>query len=127
MSGLALGGPDSVHEPVSGGLILSLCSDIVVAADSAVFQVPEASVGHPLAMYRLARLLKENGRPDESERWLRRAAEAGHPGALYTLGKLTFEQGRQREAGHWLRGAADAGHAKIFGLHQNRRRLRPSL
>jgi TPR repeat protein/DNA-binding XRE family transcriptional regulator len=73
--------------------------------------LPEASVGDPLAMYRLARLLKKNGRPDESERWLRSAAEAGHPGALYTLGKLTFEQGRQREAEHWLRGAADAGHA----------------
>jgi TPR repeat protein/DNA-binding XRE family transcriptional regulator len=73
--------------------------------------LPEANVGDPLAMYRLAHLLKRNGRPDESERWLRRAAEAGHPGALNTLGRLTFEQGRQREAEHWLRSAANAGHA----------------
>ena len=73
--------------------------------------LPQASVGDPPAMYRLARLLKQNGRPDESERWLRSAAEAGHPGALYTLGKLAFEQGRHREAELWLRGAADAGHA----------------
>jgi enoyl-CoA hydratase len=29
----------------AGGLILALCSDIVLAAESAVFQVPEASVG----------------------------------------------------------------------------------
>jgi TPR repeat protein/DNA-binding XRE family transcriptional regulator len=73
--------------------------------------LPQASVGDPPAMYRLARLLKQNGRPDESERWLRSAAEAGHPGALYTLGMLAFEQGRHREAELWLRGAADAGHA----------------
>jgi DNA-binding XRE family transcriptional regulator len=73
--------------------------------------LPQASVGDPPAMYRLARLLKQNGRPEESERWLRSAAEAGHPGALYTLGKLAFEQGRHREAKLWLRGAADAGHA----------------
>jgi TPR repeat protein/DNA-binding XRE family transcriptional regulator len=73
--------------------------------------LPQASVGDPPAMYRLARLLKQNGRLDESERWLRSAAEAGHPGALYTLGMLAFEQGRHRESELWLRGAADAGHA----------------
>jgi TPR repeat protein/DNA-binding XRE family transcriptional regulator len=72
--------------------------------------LPQANGGDPQAMYRLARLLRENGRPDESERWLRRAAEHGHPGALFTLGNLVAEEGGHSEAVHWLRGAADAGH-----------------
>jgi TPR repeat protein/DNA-binding XRE family transcriptional regulator len=66
--------------------------------------------GDPRAMYELAQLFRKNGRPDEAERWFRRAAEAGHPGALFNLGNLAYEDRRHREAEHWLTEAADAGH-----------------
>ena len=72
--------------------------------------IPQANVGDPSTMYRLARVLREIGRPDESERWLRRAAEAGHPGALFALGNLVAAEGRRHEAERLLLGAADAGH-----------------
>jgi DNA-binding XRE family transcriptional regulator/tetratricopeptide (TPR) repeat protein len=72
--------------------------------------LPVARRGDPRAMYKLARLFKKNGRPDEAERWFRRAAEAGHPGALFNLGNLAYEDGRHREAEHWLTEAAEAGH-----------------
>ena len=74
--------------------------------------LPQASVGDPLAMYRLARLLKQNGRPDEAQNGgCAVRPRPADPGALYTLGKLASEQGRHREAELWLRGAANAGHA----------------
>lgn len=66
--------------------------------------------GDPRAIYELAQLYRKNGRPDEAERWFRRAADAGHPGALFNLGNLAYEDGRHREAEHWLSEAADAGH-----------------
>ena len=66
--------------------------------------------GDPRAMYELAQLFRKNGRPDEAERWFRRAAEVGHPGAFFNLGNLAYEDGRHREAEHWLTEAADAGH-----------------
>lgn len=72
--------------------------------------LPVARRGDPRAMYELGRLFRTNGRPDEAERWYRRAAEAGHPGALFNLGNLAYEDGRHREAEHWLTEAADAGH-----------------
>ena len=72
--------------------------------------LPVARRGDPRAMYKLARLFKKNGRPDEAERWFRRAADAGHPGALFNLGNLAYEDGRHREAEHWLTEAAEAGH-----------------
>lgn len=72
--------------------------------------LPVARKGDPSAMYELAQLFRKNGRPDEAERWFRRAAEAGHPGALFNLGNLAYEDGRHREAEHWLTEAADAGH-----------------
>lgn len=78
--------------------------------------LPVARRGDPHAMYRLARLYRKNGRPDEAERWFRRAAEAGHPGALYNLGNLAYEDGRHREAEHWLNEAAEAGHPNAMYL-----------
>jgi len=82
--------------------------------------VPSARRGDPVAMYNLARALKKNGRPDEAELWLRRAAEAGHPGALFNLGNLAYEDDRREEAERWLRNAAEAGHPdamhRLWGL-----------
>ena len=78
--------------------------------------LPAARRGDPRAMYRLARLFRKSGRPDEAERWFRRAAEAGHPGALYNLGNLAYEDGRRREAEHWLTAAAEAGHPNAMYL-----------
>jgi TPR repeat protein/DNA-binding XRE family transcriptional regulator len=72
--------------------------------------LPQARSGDPLAMYKLARLLRKYRRPDEAELWFHRAAGVGHPGALFVLGTLAYEGGRRSEAERWWRDAAEAGH-----------------
>jgi TPR repeat protein len=54
-------------------------------------------------------LLAGQGRDEEAEPWLRKAATAGNRFGMEGLARLLAQQGRAEEAEPWLRKAATAG------------------
>jgi hypothetical protein len=67
-----------------------------------------AEAGDPEASYQLADLVRKQGRHEEYEQWMRRAAEAGHYYALQALIHKTSERARSDPeaeiwAEHWYR------------------------
>jgi tetratricopeptide (TPR) repeat protein len=62
-----------------------------------------------IAALRLAVLLHEQGRNEEAERRLRKAARAGYVPAIYLMAKLLHHLGRGGEMWAWYRLAARAG------------------
>ena len=64
--------------------------------------------GDPLAMVRLADLLKETDRTQEAEQLYQRAAEYGYPLAMVRLSDVLEKTGREEQAQQWrLRAASD--------------------
>lgn len=80
-------------------------------AEQALHRLAEA--GYPDAMYELGRVL-QGADPDESLRWIRRAAEAGDAAAMLVVGINLRKQGHDESAIHWERRALDTGQDAAF-------------
>jgi DNA-binding XRE family transcriptional regulator len=99
--------PDLSAEEIIGALKIGLDASSPGAVKELL---PYAHRGDARAMYKLARLYRRNGRPDEAARWIKHAAEAGHPGAFFSLGNLAHQTGERTDAEFWYARAAEAGH-----------------
>jgi TPR repeat protein/DNA-binding XRE family transcriptional regulator len=99
--------PDLSADEIIGALKVGLDASSPAAVKELL---PYAYRGDPRAMYKLARLYRRGGRPDEAYRWIERAAEAGHPGAFFSLGTLAQQTGEHADAEFWYARAAEAGH-----------------
>ena len=63
----------------------------------------DASGGNAMTTFNLGLLLKIQGRPEEAEPWLLRAAEAGHSGAAFHLGGICAARDELLAAERWFR------------------------
>lgn len=67
--------------------------------------------------YVLGLRARDEGRPQEAIKWLRRAADQGHDGATFDLGLTLRERGEPDKADEWFRRAADRGNvAAIYNV-----------